>query len=271
MIDLHNHILPNADDGSTSLEMSLSMLRTAAEQGITDVVNTVHFQHPKFDLWSMKNEKLKIENYGEEIENVQSVLDKEGIPIRLHLGAEVFYLPNLMELRKNPLCTFGHGKYMLIEFMIHSFPREFEEMLFDLKMSGCTPIIAHPERYRPVQADVSMLEKWIHSGCVIQVDAGSLTGGLGKSAKAAAETIIKKGWCHLLGSDSHDDRKRNFCLKEAVEIARGLVGDHVESFVTTNPKNVLEGKYIDTEIPYNAEKRESSFFHRLKKVFGGSQ
>ncbi len=49
MIDFHNHILPNMDDGSKSLEMSLSMLRSAAEQGITDIVNTVHFQHPKVD------------------------------------------------------------------------------------------------------------------------------------------------------------------------------------------------------------------------------
>ena len=47
MIDFHNHIIPNLDDGSNSLEMSLNMLREAEYQGITDVVNTVHFQHPK--------------------------------------------------------------------------------------------------------------------------------------------------------------------------------------------------------------------------------
>ena len=48
MIDIHNHILPNIDDGSKSTEMSLNMLKYAYEQGITDVVNTVHFQHPLF-------------------------------------------------------------------------------------------------------------------------------------------------------------------------------------------------------------------------------
>ena len=49
MIDFHNHIIPNLDDGSKSIEMSLNMLREAEHQGITDVVNTVHFQHPKMD------------------------------------------------------------------------------------------------------------------------------------------------------------------------------------------------------------------------------
>ena len=48
MIDIHNHILPNIDDGSKSMEMSLNMLKYAYEQGVTDVVNTVHFQHPLF-------------------------------------------------------------------------------------------------------------------------------------------------------------------------------------------------------------------------------
>ena len=49
MIDFHNHILPNVDDGSKSLEMSLNMLREAERQGIKDVINTVHFQPPKVE------------------------------------------------------------------------------------------------------------------------------------------------------------------------------------------------------------------------------
>ena len=47
MIDFHNHILPNVDDGPKSLEESLEMIDCATNQGITDIVQTVHFQHPK--------------------------------------------------------------------------------------------------------------------------------------------------------------------------------------------------------------------------------
>ena len=49
MIDFHNHILPDVDDGPKIIEESLEMLKFAEKQGITDVVNTVHFQHPKMD------------------------------------------------------------------------------------------------------------------------------------------------------------------------------------------------------------------------------
>ena len=47
MIDFHNHVLANVDDGPKSLDESIDMLKTAAKQGITDIINTVHFQHPK--------------------------------------------------------------------------------------------------------------------------------------------------------------------------------------------------------------------------------
>ena len=49
MIDFHNHIIPNLDDGSKSIEMSLNMVKEAETQGITDIVNTVHYQHPKME------------------------------------------------------------------------------------------------------------------------------------------------------------------------------------------------------------------------------
>mgnify|MGYP001272550765 FL=1 len=49
MIDFHNHVLPNVDDGPKTIEESMSMLRYASNQGITDIVQTVHFQHPKME------------------------------------------------------------------------------------------------------------------------------------------------------------------------------------------------------------------------------
>ena len=41
MIDFHNHVLANVDDGPKSLDESIDMLKTAEKQGITDIINTV--------------------------------------------------------------------------------------------------------------------------------------------------------------------------------------------------------------------------------------
>ena len=243
MIDFHNHILPNVDDGSKSMEMSLNMLRTAAEQGITDVVNTVHFQHPKVD-----EKDISTKSVLPVMKNLQKELDNSGVDIKLHLGAEVFFLPNLLQITDNPLVTFGDGKYMLIEFLTHQLPSTQRKMLFDLKMSGVTPIIAHPERYKPVQDDLEMVRRWVRAGCLIQLDAGSITGSLGRSANHTAMEIVKGNLCQLVGSDAHDDNRRNFCLKEAISICESHVGNVAQLWVTENPKKVLQGDTIIVEI-----------------------
>lgn len=263
MIDFHNHVLPNIDDGSRSMEMSIEMLKFAYEQGITDVVNTVHYQHPKMDGITINFSIIK-----REIKLLQKELIKRDLNIKLHCGSEVFFLPNLLKIKDDPLSSFIHGKYMLIEFHIYQIPEIQKQQLFDLKMSGVTPIIAHPERYKKVQDDLSFITSWLELGCIIQIDAGSILGSLGSKAKATSERIIKNGWCHIIGSDSHDNKTRNFCLKEAKDIAYDWVGDECNKMVKDNPKSIIEGRNIKYDFEYSKNLSGSKYFWPIKKYFG---
>ena len=141
---------------------------------------------------------------------------KSNIPIKITL-VQRFFFTKFIKIKDDPLSTI-HGNYMLIEFHIHHIPESHRQQLFDLKMSGVTPIIAHPERYKEVQEDISFITSWLELGCIIQVDAGSPLGLLEQKAELASERIINNGWCHIIGSDSHDNKTRNFCLKEAKTI-----------------------------------------------------
>ena len=262
MIDLHNHIIPGLDDGAKTLEMSMAMLRHAANQGITDVVNTVHFQTARLDGITFEYKLVK-----SKIKKLQYELDKEEIPIKLHFSAEVFYLPNLFELKDNPLLTFGHGKYMLVEFPFDQVPNGCHEVFFQLKLAGVTPIIAHPERNKQIQKDLSIVRKFIRGGCVIQIDAGSIVGSLGSASEAAALEIIQQGACHLIGSDAHDNNHRNFLLADALEIAKDILGETAIDLVTTNPKFILTGKVFETHIDSPNEKNRSLFSKLRRKMF----
>ena len=238
MIDIHNHILPNIDDGSKSTEMSLNMLKYAYEQGITDVVNTAHFQHPLF-----LNIDYSLDNLEGITRSLQSKLDECKIPIKIHLGYEVFYYENLLKITNKPLTTLGDGKYMLIEFSPKNIPNSQKQTLYNLKMSGITPIIAHPERYKLVQENFSIVYDWINAGCLIQVDAGSLLGLMGEKAKNSSNLIIKENCCHILASDAHNDSNRNFCIKDAYNHVKSIIGKkNSDLLVYEHPSSIINGE-----------------------------
>ena len=127
MIDFHNHIIPNLDDGSKSVEMSLNMLKEAQSQGITDIINTVHFQHPKMD-----NKNTEYNFVISEIKKMEEIAKSNHININIHAASEVFFQFNLTEILDNKITTFGNGKYMLIEFQRLHFPQGYEDELFKL-------------------------------------------------------------------------------------------------------------------------------------------
>lgn len=259
MIDFHNHILPNVDDGSKSLEMSIEMLREAQRQGITDVVSTTHFQHPKMkDIITDYDHLLNIKN------KLDDALKENNIKVKIHLGAEVFFDFNLLELTSNKLVTFGNYKYMLIEFHPILFPKQYKNHLFELKLNGISPIIAHPERYRQVQKEIHLLESWIDAGCFIQIDNGSLLGHFGSKVRHCALNIIRNGLFHMIGSDSHNDKKRNFCLLETVDLLKKNNIQNVDSIIA-NPFCVINGNEPEKIELAQCLKKSKSFFSFFRK------
>ena len=93
MIDIHNHIFPNIDDGSKSKEMSIEMLKNAYKQGITDVVNTVHYQHPMF-----QDIDLSFDSIYKVSQDLQNEINQIGINIKIHIASEVFYQTQTVSL-----------------------------------------------------------------------------------------------------------------------------------------------------------------------------
>lgn len=43
MIDVHSHIIPNVDDGSSSVNETFKMIEEARKIGFTDIILTSHF------------------------------------------------------------------------------------------------------------------------------------------------------------------------------------------------------------------------------------
>ena len=159
----------------------------------------------------------------------------------------------------------GEKNFMLIEFQTHQLPNGYDQHLYDLAVSGVTPIIAHPERYKPIQDDISILEKLILSGCIIQVDAGSLLGDFGKNCYSTAIDIIMRNMCHVLGSDAHNSKNRNFCLPRAIEVIEKQLELDCKFLVIDNPLNIINGDKI--EVPEIRDKKQSILNKIISKYF----
>ncbi|MDN6013855.1 MAG: tyrosine protein phosphatase, partial [Lactococcus sp.] len=80
MIDIHCHILPGIDDGAKTAEDTLTMLKSAIDEGITVITATPH-HNPKYH-----NEAPLILA---KVKEVQTIIDVTQLPIQVLPGQEV--------------------------------------------------------------------------------------------------------------------------------------------------------------------------------------
>lgn len=256
MIDIHCHILPNVDDGSESLEESIEMAKIAESEGITRIVNTSHCH---FDFKYKKGNELKLE-----LEKFNQVLKEENINIEVLLGNELYYTRDLIE-RFNELDFFSmnNSKYILMEFSPINFPKNIEDVIYEIKIRGYIPIIAHAERYKQVQEDVNIVLDCIKEGALIQVNASSILGKNGEKAEDTSKKLLDNNMVHFVATDAHSSNRRRPLIKDSYNYILKNYGKEVsEKLFIENPTAVIENRDISILNPTKYEEKRS-FLKRL--------
>lgn len=212
MVDIHSHILAEIDDGSKDMEMTINMLKKAEKSGTTDIIATPHFMRGRFEV--EHNEVLK------KVEELKEISRENNIDINIYAGQEIYYNKNMLEYyNDNMIGTINNTKYMLIELPMLEFNiDEVINTIYELQIRGITPIIAHPERYKPFIKKPSMINTFIKEGMLFQVNAGSITGAFGKDVKKTATKYLENNIYSFIGSDAHRDIGRDTDIKEALDI-----------------------------------------------------
>ena len=256
MIDIHCHILPNVDDGSESLEESIAMAKIAESEGITKIVNTSHCH---FDFKYKKGNELKLE-----LEKFNQALKEENINIEVLLGNELYYTSDLIE-RFNELDFFSmnNSKYILMEFSPINFPKNIEDVIYEIKIRGYIPIIAHAERYKQVQEDVNIMLDCIKEGALIQVNASSILGKNGEKAEDTSKKLLDNNMVHFVATDAHSSNRRRPLIKDSYNYILKNYGKEVsEKLFIENPTAVIENRDISILNPTKYEEKRS-FLKRL--------
>ena len=166
-IDIHSHIAWGIDDGMPSIEDAQIALESANADGFVGICSTPHFIPGQLDVFIYN-----------EIVSRQKEL-KEMSPIPIYFGGEVMMNSEFidgMDLGLYP--TLNGSRYMLVEYNvlhdIHSIDHR-DDCLYELKVKGFVPVIAHIERYFHSGLDYSIIDNWIDMGCILQINRTSIS------------------------------------------------------------------------------------------------
>jgi protein-tyrosine phosphatase len=267
MVDLHCHVLPAIDDGSESMEQSVEFCRVALEDGVTTLVATPHQKPGQYDN--------PPESIRQKVLELRAVLEEAGVGVEVLEGAEVYLTADLSSrLQQRQVTTLGAtGRYLLLELPYQQMPWKVEESVFQLKLAGVTPVIAHPERINYFVSDMERLSKLVRLGCLTQLTGAALLGGFGEKARDFSFRMLERDLVHVIASDSHDTIYRPPVLSRARDAAAEIVGpEKAAKMVTEVPQAICRGaEWEPWDLPPEPAPAPEGLMERLRSLFRGKE
>lgn len=200
MVDLHTHILPGMDDGARDAAEAAALIKLLKKQGIAAAVLTPHY-HPYLESVSDFSERRRL--------SYESIKD---YGFNMILASETYLSESLFSNDSIDELTIADTGHLLLELPFQekwgsSVFRQIGRIItkYDVK-----PIIAHAERYAPVQTNKEKeLEALADLGCRLQFNIDSF---IDRRTRSAMLHYLRRGWVDFVGSDCHNltDRRPRF-------------------------------------------------------------
>lgn len=214
--DMHTHVLPEMDDGSASVEESITMLREMAGYGIRTVTATPHF-YAKSDtpeaFFGRRESAYR---------RLSREMEKHSDLPQIKLGAEVHFFQGMSESEVLPQLTIAEKRCILVEMphMVWT-AGMYDELVQIRNKQGLIPVIAHVERYIGGFRTRRIMEQLEELPVLVQANASFF---LNRFTAPLALRLLRQGQIHLLGSDCHNMSSRKPNLGEAVKMIQTSLG-----------------------------------------------
>ena len=239
MIDIHNHALFGIDDGASSIIDSINLLKECEKVGIKEIILTPHYI-----LGSKYNSNNKDKQ--KRLKYLKEQAKENNINIELYLGNEIYYDNDLLNLlERGEATSLNNSKYVLFELPMHQKVNSLRNIVFELKVKGYIPVLAHPERYSYINDDLNLLYELAKLGVLFQCNIGSFFGIYGKEAKKIVKLLYKNKLITFLATDSH--KKESKSLKLIKNLDKVLKKKDIIKYTETNPKKIIKNEEITLE------------------------
>lgn len=193
-VDIHSHILPGIDDGAKNIDESLELISKMKEMGFSKIIGTPHTYAGLYD-----NTTRSIE------ESFLKINDKKFGNIKLSYASEYMLDLSIIERAKNKTLLCIKDNYVLVEMSFISEPMGLYELIYEIKVNGYLPILAHPERYLFLKnsKDYNKLKKF---GCFFQANLLSVIDYYGVSVRKNLVYLLENKLIDFVGSDIHHNQ-----------------------------------------------------------------
>jgi tyrosine-protein phosphatase YwqE len=225
--DLHSHLVPAVDDGSTSIRESLESLAALGAEGVRAVVTTPHLLLPRLTTDAAIDREL--DRHRRAFDTLaEAVMDEPDLP-RLGLGQEIWAADAAMIRRvaNRPGIGLAGSRWLLVEFGF-DLQGTHEGVIRAGVAAGRGIVVAHPERYTylPGIDPLELMRRWRELGALLQVNAGSFTGhysGSSPDSEDLAWRMVEESLVDIVATDHHGMRRAGVSPREAFEAlaARG--------------------------------------------------
>ena len=227
--DIHNHILPGVDDGSSCMRETMTLLQNEYEQGIRHLIVTPHYRRGMFEI---------------SFKDIQDVYEKtcsyckEKFPsMHLYLGRECF-VSSVKTAEKFVTDSRYHMAGRPVVLLEFGYETDFSEILQTVLLAQTAqvvPVLAHIERYAALQ-DVKAVLRIKEAGARIQINCESILGKTGFRTRHFCAKLLKAGLVDLIASDAHNTDKRQVHMRESMELVEKKYGsEEVERIFSYNP------------------------------------
>jgi len=194
--DIHSHVCPGIDDGSTSPERSVQLVAGMEELGFSRMVVTPHVTDEVFP----NTPGLIAEAYMRLTEACRTA----GLRMRFNYSAEYRIDELLIHSLRNREVIPLPGDYLLVENSWTQEPMNLLGFLFELRSKyGFKPVLAHPERYVYYQRHRERYQELRAHGIFFQINLLSLAGHYDRACKNTAEWLLDRKMIDFIGSDLH--------------------------------------------------------------------
>jgi protein-tyrosine phosphatase len=215
MIDFHSHFLPNMDDGSSSVEESVAMLRESYRQGVDTMIATSHFYAERDTVAHF------LEKRADRFARIREAVGDVGDIPRMYLGAEVLYFQGMARADKIPSLCLEQTNILLLEMPFAQWDEAvIREVGLLLDRQKLCVVIAHLDRYFQFQKNPFYLNELLKLPVKIQLNAAAFD----RFRRHNVLKLVKEGRVDALGSDCHNMRNRLPNLKTAAEVIEKKLG-----------------------------------------------